>query len=369
MIDPEGLRARFRERFGRDATAITFAPGRVNLIGEHIDYHGGPVLPMALERGVSIAWAPRIDGEVHAVGREGYDDVRFRPDAPGAAVAGGHWGNYLKASAAWYFGPDAPARDTAVGVDMRVESDLPEASGLSSSSALSVATGYTLLHAAGRLGDLDDAARRRYAVDFAALEQYVGTKGGGMDQASSVGGIAGHALRIVFDPLDWRAVRLPDSLAVVVAHTGVRAEKSGAVQARYNAIRAGFAEPEIAAHIASERERVDAFVELLEGGVLGDAEFTRIGHLLDASHASLRDRLEVSHETLETLCDAARAAGALGARLTGAGFGGSMVAVTRAGDEGTVRDALRAAQARMPNAVPAFIAKAGDGARVMSTGV
>ena len=366
MIDRADLLDRFEQRYGRPAEGVSFGPGRVNLIGEHIDYHGGPVLPMALERGVSIAWAPREDGRVRAEAGPTHPPVTFDVADPGAAVGEGDWGDYLRAAAAWFFGVGSPATGTPAsphGADLLIDSDLPEASGLSSSSALVVAGGLVLLAANGRIGVLDDDRRRELANACAAAERYVGTAGGGMDQAACLGGITGHALRITFDPLTWQPISLPDDLAVLVAHTGVRAEKSGEARARYNAIRAGAEEPEIAEHIRSERRRVHVFVDELQRS----ADPARLGKWMNDSHTSLTERLRVGHPALDLLCDAARSAGALGARLTGAGFGGSIVALVAEEDAGRVRDALREAQARLPGAVPAFVARAGAGARVDTT--
>ncbi|WP_412069415.1 galactokinase [Rubrivirga sp. IMCC43871] len=346
----EAALAHFREVFGREADGAAFAPGRVNLIGEHIDYHGGPVLPAALGRGITAAWAPRADRQVQAVSvREA--GVSFDLREIGHARPGGDWAAYLEAAATMV--------DDAVGVDLLVTSDLPEASGLSSSSALVVASGLAMLAASDRLGDLTEARRLDLATRFALAERHVGTAGGGMDQAASLGGKPGCALRIDFDPLRWRAIPVPASFRLVVAHTGVRAEKSGAAQARYNEIRAAHRRPEVAEHIRTEVARVEAFERAL---VAGDA--AACGQLMDASHASLRDRLGVSHPALDALVAVARDFGAAGARMTGAGFGGSIVALSEAGGADDVVAALRLAQAEMPGAQPAFVARPGPGADV-----
>ncbi|MEO0560436.1 MAG: galactokinase family protein [Bacteroidota bacterium] len=345
----EQARARFRDVYGRDATGIAFAPGRVNLIGEHIDYHGGPVLPAALSRGITVAWAPRPDATIRASSTGTYPGVEFDLHAIGDASRGGGWANYLKAAASMVGGTE--------GMDLLVASDLPEASGLSSSSALVVATGLALLSAHRQLGDLTDDRRLELATRFAEAERYVGTAGGGMDQAASLGGRADCALRIDFNPLRWRALSIPETLSLIVAHTGVRAEKSGAVQARYNAIRAAHRQPEVAEHIRSEIERVEQFEAALTAG---DAH--ACGELMNASHASLRDRLRVSHPALDELVGVAREAGACGARMTGAGFGGSIVCLAEADVASSVSEALRDAQTQLSGAELAFIAEPGDGA-------
>ena len=145
-------------------------------------------------------------------------------------------------------------------------------------------------------------------------EHFVGTRGGGMDHAAALASKEGCASLIGFRPLAVRHVPIPPDWTFLAADSLVRAEKSGAARERYNAARNG---PGAAAHVAGESARVHAAVEAMERG---DAE--AFGRLLRESHASLRDRLQVSCEALDRLVDAAMEAGATGARLTGAGFGG-----------------------------------------------
>lgn len=352
------VRTAFREAFGLGASGVAFAPGRVNLIGEHIDYHGGPVLPAALQRGVTVAWGNRQDTHVHALsvdseGEPRHATARFDLTAIGDSVPGGGWANYLKAAATMAL------QEHPTGLNLLVTSDLPEASGLSSSSAVIVATGLAMLAASRQLESLTDTRRLELAAQLADAERYVGTSGGGMDQAASLGGRTGCALRIDFDPLRWRAVPFPEPLRLIVAHTGVRAEKSGAAQARYNDIRASRHQPEVAEHVRTETERVDQLEAAL---VAGDA--AACGALMDASHASLRDRLRVSHPALDALVNVARDTGAYGARMTGAGFGGSIVALADRGSASSILAALHQAQRKMPDAEPAFIAQPGPGAHV-----
>jgi len=351
-------RTQFREAHSHEADGVTFAPGRVNLIGEHIDYHGGPVLPAALAQGITVAWGYRADSRVHALsirstGEPLYPRSTFDLNEIGDAAPDGGWENYLKAAATMVRG------GSTSGVDLLVTSDLPEASGLSSSSAFVVATSLAMLSASHQLGALTDARRLELATQCAQAEQFVGTAGGGMDQAASLGGREGCALRIDFDPLRWRAIPFPAELRLIVAHTGVRAEKSGAAQERYNQIRASHRQPEVAEHIRSEIERVEHFEAAL---MKGDAQ--RCGELMNASHASLRDRLRVSHPALDELVTVAREAGAHGSRLTGAGFGGSTVSLAEAANASSILNALHNAQADMPGSQPAFIVQPRAGAGV-----
>jgi galactokinase len=338
------------------------APGRVNLIGEHIDYHGLPVLPIALDRRVRVTYTPRSDARIAAFS-PGYGPREFEWTAEPEPVARGDWENYLRAAArvAATFLPGA-----RVGIDAEVSSDLPAAAGLSSSSALLVAFTLGLLRANG------------YNPTFEELmtvlpegEQFVGTRGGGMDHAASLGSRAGHASRIAFDPLSIEHVPIPPDWAFLVADSLVRAEKSGAIREEYNARRnatmtardklaRGVALTELEStafrHVVTEAARVDAAVDAMRHD-----NAAAFGQFLLDSHASLRDRLRVSCDALDRLVDASMASGALGARLTGAGFGGCAVVFTRRAELDRVRDGI--AQ-RFYNGNPGHIfeAVAGDGA-------
>lgn len=362
----------FEARFGRRPTHVSWAPGRVNLIGEHTDYNDLPVLPMAFQRLVRLALAPRDDGRVilhstDSVFRPVEFEVRpgIPPDAPG------HWGNYAKAPA------DTLARRFAIwrGFDGVLDSDVPVAAGLSSSSAVVNAVGLALAH-------INEVAveERAFAALMADAERYTGTQGGGMDQAVSLAARAGHALKITFSPLRLQHVLIPEDWCFVVADSGVRVEKSGAAQKTYNArraecedafgavveevMRAGLAPttpshyPDLLRlverdqlmdlaenvldtalfrrfrHVVSEAGRVQEAVDRMKG-----ADLAGFGTLMDASHGSLRTDFLMSSRELDDLTAIAREGGAVGARLTGAGLGGCIVALA---DRGTVRGVIDA---------------------------
>jgi len=320
---------------------VAAAPGRVNLIGEHIDYHGLPVLPIALERRVRVVYRPREDRRITAVSAP-YGVREFAWTDELAPVGAGDWENYLRAAArvAAMF---LPASRT--GIDAEISSDLPAAAGLSSSSALLVAFTLGLLRANG------------YNPGFEELmevlpegEQFVGTRGGGMDHAASLASRAGCASLIGFDPITVRHIPIPRGWAFLVANSMVRAEKSGSAREEYNARRNATmtAREKIAAgapltdleretyrHVTTEAERVDAAVDALEHD-----DAPAFGKLLLASHESLRDRLKVSCPALDRLVEAAMDSGALGARLTGGGFGGCAVILAKRPDLAAVRDGL-----------------------------
>ena len=343
---------------------VVAAPGRVNLIGEHIDYHGLPVLPIALQRRVRVTFQPRADRRIHAVsGSYGAREFEWTDDP--APVAHGDWENYLRAAArvARTFLPD-----DRVGIDSEIASDLPAAAGLSSSSALIVAILLALLRANG--------CRPTFEQLMEVLpdgEQFVGTRGGGMDHAASLASRAGCASLIGFNPVTIRHIPIPEDWGFLVANSMVRAEKSGAAREEYNARRNATvtAREKIAAgegltplereaylHVTTEAQRVADAV-----AAIGRDDAATFGKLLLESHESLRDRLRVSCPALDRLVEASVDSGAIGARLTGAGFGGCAVVFARRADLDRVREGLVGTFYQGDNSA-VFEAKAGDGALI-----
>jgi galactokinase len=353
----ERLRAAFRESYeGADPTHLVESPGRVNLIGEHTDYNGLPVLPMAIQRRVTLAFRAREDAIVRVAStRSGFKSRCFELDDEIEPYASGDWGNYAKAAAL------TVAREAGVahGIDALLGSDIPMAAGLSSSSALVVACALALLEANGL-----SAGRTELADWLAVGERYVGTEGGGMDQAICLTARAGHAARIDFDPLRVELHPLPPDWRFVVAHSLATAPKSGLARETYNlrtsecrealatvaahlgkegrnvsypalleqhepnelyAVAEDVLDPVLRRrfhHAVSEARRVELAVE-----ALANADLSVFGVLMDASHRSLRDDYEVSTLELDTLVRIAQEAGAAGARLTGAGMGGCVIAL------------------------------------------
>jgi len=334
-----------------------------------VDYAGLPVFPMALEQAVHVAVRARDDGIVHAgSSNPGYGDREFRLAPRIEPYVDGDWGNYLKAAAvaaASRYGADR-------GGDLFVGSEVPVAAGLSSSSALVNSILLALLD----LSDIE-VDPIELATVAADAEQYVGTRGGGMDQAISMCAREGHAARIEFEPLRVTPVPIPDGWRFLVADSGVQAHKSGGARDTYNARRAAVERSlEIVGAALGEDEAERSYVHLLASyspdallefatevldepllrrfrHVVSEADRTRraeaamraddraeFGRLMDGSHASLRDDFEVSGPELDRLVAIARAAGALGARLTGAGMGGCIVALCAPDRFEAVRDAL-----------------------------
>lgn len=343
-------------RFGAGACAELAVPGRVNLIGEHIDYHLLPVLPIAIDRHIRVAYRRRQDRAIRAVSNQ-FGDRSFEWTARLTPSPAGDWENYVKAAAAavqqkW---------DLPYGIDAAVVADLPPAAGLSSSSALLTAMTLALLRANGM-----NASFEELMEVLPEGEYFVGTRGGGMDHAAVLACRAGCALLIGFSPLSARPVPVPAGLSFLVAHSLTTAEKSGGVRAEYNARRTagtrglealGFEsfgaalaqhsvgdlkaraakelrdpEQRCFRHVITESGRVARAVEALEAG---DGE--TLGAILNASHVSLRDDLRISNSALDELVLAATHSGALGARLTGAGFGGCAVILCRAEERDKVR--------------------------------
>jgi galactokinase len=323
----------------------------VNLIGEHIDYHGLAVLPMALLRRVQVRYRPRTGRRICALSAP-YGRREFEWTAELTPASAGDWENYLRAAALAVAGKWGVLE----GMDATVISDLPAAAGLSSSSALLVAFTWALLEANGRRASFEELMEI-----LPDAEQFVGTRGGGMDHAACLASKDGCATLVEFAPLALRHIPVPRDWSFLVAHSLQTAEKSGAARQEYNLrrqtgetalARLGLASyrdalddaAQAAArldpgpqrdsflHTTGEARRVRAAVEAMERG-----DCARFGQLLVESHASLRDRLRVSCPALDKLVDAAMESGAAGARLTGAGFGGCAVVLCRAREAAAVR--------------------------------
>jgi len=355
-IGPDRLdaaRRAFQESFGAAPTHLVRAPGRVNLVGDHTDYNGLPVFPMAIQHDIAMVVRARDDGRVRLVNLDPVvEPVEFDLGASIPPHPAGHWANYAKAAGQAL----APA---SRGFDAAVSGTIPQASGLSSSSALVVACALAVVHASDlEIAPLDLMAR------LAEGEHYVGTRGGGMDQAISLGARAGSATRIDFDPLRLTPVPVPADWRFVVAFSGVRAQKSAAAReicnSRTRECAQAFASvarrihlPDLARtwremtartpledlllaahrmlpetlmrrfrHVVTEADRVDEAENAMRAG-----ERAAFGRLMIESHRSLRDDYEVSCAELDELVAIADRAGADGSRLTGAGFGGCVVAL------------------------------------------
>ncbi len=402
MSDTNGLKSAFCQAFGSGAEPfVSRAPGRVNIIGEHTDYNGLPVLPMTIGEDIRIAFCERSDGIVRMRDTDdSFPAVEFKNSAQIPPSSPGAWENYCKA-AFQALNEHFKVRRCS-GMDMLVSGSTPISAGLSSSSALVVACALAYLRVLNR--DIEkDISRLRLAGLLAEAEHYVGTKGGGMDQAIILLGAENCACKIDFFPLRVERVPLLQEHAIVVCNSLVKAQKTGEALHRYNAgprlcqlicalvskrvqdefgdeikigrlgdlwaghlclthgevedlfaktfpretmslveaarrlgvstqeIRdrwlgdlkepeGGFALKKRARHQLTEYKRVESARDAL---LAGDA--SELGWLMNASHASCAGDYDVSCPELDVLVKIARDSGAIGARLTGAGFGGCTV--------------------------------------------
>ena len=327
---------------------IAWAPGRVNLIGEHTDYSGGLVLPVAIQHGISLD-VTSVEGHVLLTSELLGSAVPFAPD--GSGVAAGGWARYAQAIAAELHLLGRPP----VGLAGTISSDLPVGAGLSSSAALEVAVGLALCAVA----DFElDPLELGLACQRAELRA-VGVPCGILDQAAALLGCEGHAILLDCGSLEYRLVPLPAEAALVVVDSGIEHshETSGYAQRRQE-LEAGM--PRRVRHVQTENQRVRDFAAAFERQDLGAA-----GRLLLESHASLRDDYEVSIPELDLLVDLAQEAGAYGARLLGGGFGGAILALTeveRADDLAAA--VLGAYRARTGHEGASLVAVASAGAQV-----
>ncbi len=328
---------------------LVTAPGRVNLLGEHVDYNGGAVLPAAIDRAVRIAAEPRPGRTVHLRALDLDESAAFdldhldeKRDLEGKPLPG--WARY-PAGVAWALqqrGLSTP------GFEASFTSNIPIGSGLSSSAAIEV--GFAALWQA--LGGWEATRMQLAQISLDAEIQYVGLNCGLMDQFASANGVAGHVLYFNTDTLESYPVPLPAGTVLVIADSTMRRSlTSSGYNERFAECRQALAIlktqlpgihalcdvspddleqhaallPDVigkrARHVVEECDRVERAVELLKAG---DAQ--AFGRLMYAGHASLRDLYEVSIPELDTLVSvASRLPGCYGARLTGAGFGGCTV--------------------------------------------
>ena len=311
------------------------APGRVNLMGDHTDYNDGLVLPMAIDREAVIAAHPRSDGRVRVrslderPGRNVVEIAADGEDEPSGVSPG--WGRYV----AGVMRALAELGRRPVGLEAVLASSVPPGGGLSSSAALEVACALALADAAGSILSPHELARACQRAEQLATS----VRSGIMDQLCSLAGREGAALRIDCRTLDVRPIPMPATVSVIVVHSGVRrsleASAYGDRRAACEALAARLGVPALrdataaqvrgdplGRHVVSEIARVDQTVDALQ-----HRDFARLGALLSESQRSLRDDFCVSTPELDALCEALEDAGALGARLTGAGFGGCVVAL------------------------------------------
>jgi N-acetylgalactosamine kinase len=403
-------------RFEAGEVNIARAPGRVNLIGEHTDYNGLPVFPMAVDRDIAAVFSPRADRQIILANTDpSFPERSFEIQELIPAYSTGDWGNYCKAAVQGlldFHRQKHRDADRFSGFEATFDGDIPVAAGMSSSSALVVLSALIFLASNGLELHTTPSGRLELADLLARAEQYVGTQGGGMDQTISLMGQSGHAVKIDFFPLRTRSAPLPEKYSVVVADSLVKAAKTAEAMDKYNrrsiecrlaaaVLKKIFSDTfgrdvpiflfadlkeeklavpdseiwrisdttfhedpyslgEIAAilgqtvektaqlyckrrdgsifnepedgfkllqryrHVIEEGRRVEQSVHALESG-----DILHFGELMNQSHSSCRDLYEISCEELDRLVEFAREAGAVGARLTGAGFGGCTISLVQ----------------------------------------
>jgi len=369
----------FEATYGKAPSLLVVAPGRVNLIGEHTDYNEGFVLPMAIDRHVLIAAAPRDDRMVHVQAADfsrhsafSLDRLEHDSEEP--------WSNYER-GVAWALQGEGYALR---GMDAVITSDVPIGAGLSSSAAIEVATAYTFQV----IGDLDLDGVRRALLCQKAENEFVGMHCGIMDQYIISLGKRDHALLIDCRSLEYRLVPIPAGCSVVICDTK---KQRGLVDSEYNTRRR---ECETGARVLGVKALRDVSVEKLQAHqheldevtrrrcrhvvtedqrtldavkALESGDLQRFGELMNASHVSLRDDYEVSCAELDAMVEAAwRQKGVLGARMTGAGFGGCTVNLVATDAVKAFGKAVPAEYTRTMGLIPElYVCQAEEGVRLL----
>ena len=375
------IEERFNTVYGTTPEVVVRAPGRVNLIGEHTDYNDGFVLPAAIDRSIDFAGRKRADRtvRVHSLDFEG--SVEFSLDDIQKDSAN-RWSNYVR-GVSKYLEEDG---HRLAGADIVFGGNVPREAGLSSSAAVEVGTAAFWKKLLGL--ELDPV----YLIKLSrkAENQFVGVPCGIMDQFISALGRANHALFLDCRDLHYRHVPLRDDVKIVVCNSGVKralaqseyevrlkqcreavariASTGAAVTSLRDVTPAGLERARSvlsdvlfrrARHVVSENHRVLEAIQVLESGNL-----ERFGELMNASHVSLRDEYEVSSKELDVLVGIAwKQPGVLGARMTGAGFGGCTVNLVRQETAEAFSEAIRRGynDALGLNA-EVYVCKASDGA-------
>jgi len=405
------LKEKFTERFGHPPSFFARAPGRVNMIGEHIDYCGYAVFPMALEQDITIA-VSKNNTKMYQMSNMASDFNDFNTDVKNFEIDGKSWQHYVLCGHKGII--DDLKISNPVGMNIMVDGAVPKSAGLSSSSALVCCSGLVTMHANGT-----SATKYQLADICTRCERYIGTEGGGMDQSISFLAESGTAKLIEFNPLKATDVALPDGASFVIANSLREMNKSENAGEYFNlrvcecriaaqilSKRAGYEwrktrrlaetqgkygksleemllvveqefhkEPysreeickalEItdqeliseclnastkdaklfklynrAKHVYSEADRVWKFKEICQSGK--ESALVLLGELMNASHQSCSADYECSCDELDLLTSICRSSGALGSRLTGAGWGGCTVSLVPNEMTGSFLDSVKA---------------------------
>jgi galactokinase len=373
--------AAYRQHFGKEPTVVVRAPGRVNLIGEHTDYNDGFVFPCAIDRDTVVAAGPSADRDIHVIADDfnAAEDI-FTP-SPDIMRAPAEWANYVRGMAKMLIMDGVPLR----GARLAIAGDVPLGSGLSSSASLEIAVGRAFTELAGHTLDPTHMAQ----IAQRAENKFVGCACGIMDQLIATRGVEGHALLIDCRSLECRPILLPHNIAVIIAHSGVRHAHAGGeyndrraqcerAAQHYNVAalrdlsldvlethKAGLDDIAYrrARHVVSENARTQMAATALQNN-----DLKLLGHLMAQSHASMRDDFEITVPAVDRLAEimAEPLAGEGGARMTGGGFGGCVIAVAPQNYVASVLEAI-AHNYRTPNneAADVFVCRATAGASML----
>ena len=383
MIALKGkVEADFRAAFGAAPDLIAAAPGRVNLIGEHTDYNDGFVMPMGIGVGTLVAARRRSDMvlRVAALDLGAIAEFPLADQVPHAPA--GDWSNYVRGVAAALAASGVPLR----GADLAIAGNVPQGAGLSSSASLEVASGLAL---AALAGDPDHDRTALALAGQSAEHNYAGCQCGIMDQLVSARAEQGSAVLIDCRDLTARAVQMDADLAVLIVHSGIR---RGLVDGEYNLRRQQCEAAAAAMGVSALRDADTAMLvagretmdtvsyrrarhvitenarTLVAADALAEGDLASLGSLMSASHASMRDDFEITTPEIDRLAgQMSQFLGSRGgARMTGGGFGGAVIAIARRSDIEALRDEVLRTYRTPDGAEPqVMIEVAAAGARLL----
>ncbi len=390
MHPKELITQTFSQRFGKKPAYLALAPGRVNILGEHVDFNDGFVLPAAINRATYIAFSPADSDHTTLVAADFTEEVSFTLQSiPTKTSANGsplpQWATY-PAGVAWAL---TESGQPVAAMNAVFASDVPRGAGLSSSASVEMAFAI----AWQTIGGWNLSPMQRAQIGQKAENKYVGVNCGIMDQFASACGVADKLLLLDCRSLDWKPVPIPQNVAIVIADTSIRRRLTDGA---YNQRRQGCDDavkilshllPNVRAlrdvsvedfnrlssqlpalaekrarHVVEEIERFQHGIPLLEQGKIHE-----FGQIMNECHTSLRDLYEVSIPELNTMVEIAQSLpGCLGARLTGAGFGGCTAnLVEKSTAEAFSAELARQYEAQTGLKPEIYICKASDGARLL----
>ncbi len=334
------IETQFEKAFGYAPELSRFTPGRVNLIGEHIDYNGGMVLPTALELGIASAIKPRNDKKIRIISDK-FDTIAERTLEESK---NGDWSDYALGAVIYA----NKVGFLTGGADIAISANLPFGAGLSSSSALTVGLLKLARDCGKKAFDNEEISKLARCIE----NEFIGMPCGIMDQMAVAIAKPGEALALNTKSLNYEVVGLPEAYQMAVIHSGqYRLNSDGHYKARKeecDAIKAAIGHNDICLMTQSERDKVNALdANLIKRArhcvtehqrtlaaveALKNRNMETLGQLMYESHISMRDDFEMSLPPIDSLVSDAVKLGALGARLTGGGFGGCIVACVKATD-------------------------------------